>query len=142
MKSIGLIALIAAVGFSLWLYTGKWTEKYQEQNCAFRVSGVVVNALSRRPLTDAKVRVWCREAKTSGHKLRAKPLYSTNYVVNTDTGGVFSVQCFGGSIMVAFSHESSDVETSWSYRNRESRSNVATNLVIELVPKQQKDVSQ
>lgn len=134
MRAVIVVILIAAAGVSLWLYTGKWTKKYQEQNCAFRVSGIVVDALSKRPLTNVEVRVWCREAKTSDHKLRGKPLSSTNYVVNTDADGAFSVQCSGGSISLGFIHEGFDEETSWSLRNRESRSDITTNLVVELKP--------
>lgn len=135
MRTAIVAILIVAAGVCLWLYTGDWTKKYQEQNCAFRVSGIVLNALSRRPLSDVEVRVWCREAKTSDHKLRGKPLSSTNYVVNTDADGAFRLQCSGGSISLEFTHEGFDEETSWSFRNRESRFGITTNLVIELKPK-------
>jgi hypothetical protein len=134
MKTTLIIALIFIVVLCAWLYTGRWTANYRERNITFHVSGVVLDASSKRPLNNVEVRVWCRDAVTSEHKLRGKSLPSTNYVVNTYADGAFSVQCSGGSIFLGFSHEGFSKETSWSYRNRDSRTDIATNLVIELTP--------
>jgi len=135
MKSIPLAILLAAAFVGLWFYAGTWTKKYWTYNCAFRVSGVVVDAFSKRPLSDVEVRVQCHEAITSDHKLRGKPLYSTNYVVNTDADGAFSVFCFGADISLTFNYEGYDEEKPWRFSNRESRPLIVTNLLIELKPK-------
>ncbi|NGO39602.1 carboxypeptidase-like regulatory domain-containing protein [Limisphaera ngatamarikiensis] len=135
MKSIALAILLAAAFVGLWFYAGMWTKKYWTYNCAFRVSGMVVDAFSKRPLSDVEVHVQCHEAITSDHKLRGKPLYSTNYVVNTDADGGFSVFCFGAYISLTFNYEGYDEEGPWRFSNRESRPLIVTNLLIELKPK-------
>ncbi len=102
-----------------------------EHNMVWNVRGVVLDADTLGPLSNAVVNLWFRNAKESDVRESPERIIKGKSSQTVSSSGQFAIHAFGGCVYLNFKCDNYRPEV-WRGKSSEFLSNCDTNLVIVL----------